>query len=77
LKFWRALKAIAKKAGLDPRRVWLHKLRASGCTRLLQRGVPLADVMHLGGWRDLKSIKRYMGRMQDDRLTAAVEAAWA
>ncbi len=25
----------------------------------------------------IDSVKRYMGRLRDDRLTAAVEAAWA
>jgi hypothetical protein len=37
----------------------------------------LPDIMALGGWRDLESVKRCMGLLQDDRLTAAVEAAWA
>jgi hypothetical protein len=34
------------------------------------------DTMHLGGWRDMKSVMRQMGRLRDDKLTAAVEAAW-
>jgi hypothetical protein len=44
---------------------------------LLQKGVPLQEVMALGGWRDLASVQRYMGLLNHDRLTAAVEAAWA
>jgi hypothetical protein len=39
--------------------------------------MPLPDIMALGGWRDMKSVMRYMGRLRDDKLTAAVEAAWA
>jgi integrase len=73
----RDLKAIAKRVGIDPGRVWLHKFRATGCTRLLQRNMPLPDVMRLGGWRDLASVQRYMGLLNHDRLTAAVEKAWA
>ena len=42
-----------------------------------QKGMPLPDIMRLGGWRDLDSVRRYMGCLQDDRLTAAVVAAWA
>jgi hypothetical protein len=33
--------------------------------------------MRLGGWKDLESVKRYRGMMQDDKLEAAVERAWA
>jgi hypothetical protein len=39
--------------------------------------MPLPDVMKLGGWRDLASVQIYMGLLNHDRLTAAVEAAWA
>lgn len=77
LKLWRKAKQIAKKVGLDPDHVWLHKFRASGTTRYFQKGMPLPDLMQLGGWRDMKSVQRYMGLLRDDRLTAAVEAAWA
>ena len=45
--------------------------------RNVQAGMPLPDVMRLGGWRDLASVQRYMGLLNHDRLTAAVEAAWA
>jgi hypothetical protein len=37
----------------------------------------LPDTMALGGWRDLGSVKRYMGLLQKDRLKLAVEAAWS
>ena len=73
----RYMKEAAVRAGVDPDHVWLHKLRASGCTRLLQSGMPLPDVMRLGGWRDLASVQRYMGLLNHDRTQAAVEAAWA
>jgi hypothetical protein len=32
--------------------------------------------MHLGGWRDLDSVRRYMGLLQKDRLKMALESAW-
>jgi hypothetical protein len=37
----------------------------------------LREVMDMGGWRDLASVQRYMGRLNHDRRQAAVEAAWA
>ena len=30
--------------------------------------MPLPDIMALGGWRDMKSVMRYMGRLRDDKL---------
>lgn len=77
LHLLRALKKIAAEVNLDPAHCWLHKFRASGATKLLQSGMPLKDVMLMGGWRDLASIQRYMGRLTEDRLEEAVEAAWA
>jgi integrase len=76
-KLLRRLKQIAKRVGFDPTHAWLHKFRATGATRYFQRGMPLPDIMALGGWRDIKSVQRYMGLLRDDKLTAAVEAAWA
>lgn len=73
----RDLKTIAKRTGIDPKRAKLHSFRRTGTTRLLQKGVPLQEVMALGGWRDLASIQRYMGLMNHDRRLAAVTAAWA
>ncbi|MGO9087921.1 MAG: hypothetical protein ACLQBK_22105 [Candidatus Sulfotelmatobacter sp.] len=35
----------------------------------------LLDIMALGGWRDLESVKRYMGLLQKDRLKLAAQAA--
>jgi integrase/recombinase XerD len=71
------LKRIAVTAGLDPAHCWLHKFRASGASRYFQAGMPLPDIMKLGGWRDVDSVKRYMGLLTKDRLEQAVESAWA
>lgn len=76
-KLLRKLKQIAKQVGIDPTGVWCHKWRASGATRMFRMGVPLPDIMATGGWRDLKSVQRYAGRLAGDRLSVVVEAAWA
>jgi integrase len=44
----RYIKDAAVRAGLDPDRVWNHKLRASSCTRSFQAGMPMSDIMRLG-----------------------------
>jgi site-specific recombinase XerD len=76
LHMLRYLKQVAGRTEFASERAWLHKFRASGATRLLQRGMPLPDVMQLGCWRDLASVQRYMGLLNHDRRLAAVEAAW-
>jgi len=73
----RYLKDAAKRAGLDPKRAKLHSFRRTGATILLQKGMPLQEVMALGGWRDLASVQRYAGLMNHARRQAAVEACWA
>jgi hypothetical protein len=39
-----------------------------GCTKLLQKGVPLPDIMHLVGWKDFDSVRRYMGLLTHSRI---------
>ena len=77
LHLLRHLKCVAQSVRLDPDRCWLHKFRASGATTLLRSGMSLTDVMHMGGWRDVASVQRYLAPLQGDRLEKAVEAAWA
>jgi integrase len=71
------LKTIAKKAGVDPKRAKLHSFRRTGATHYAQKGLPLPELMRIGGWRDLKSVQRYLGHMHQDRLSTLVESAWA
>jgi integrase len=73
----RYLKDAAKRSGFAADRAWLHKFRATGATRYFQAGMPLPDIMAMGGWRDVDSVKRYMGLLNHDRRQARVEAAWA
>jgi len=61
-KLWRTGKRIARRAKIDPGRVWLHKFSASFATRLLLAGVDVRTVMYLGGWKDMKSAEpRWQG----------------
>ena len=44
-----------------------HGLRHTGATRALAAGASIRDVMALGGWRDMKSMQRYVRPTGVDR----------
>jgi len=46
--------------GIGLPRVRFHDLRASWATACLGRGIPPAQVMSMGGWKDLKTMMIYM-----------------
>jgi integrase len=54
----RDLRGIANRVRIDPKRAKLHSFRRTGATKLLQKGLPLQEVMALGGWR-----RRAAGRL--------------
>jgi integrase len=60
LHFLDFAKNIAKRAGLDPSRVWLHKFRATFATLALRKGVDLVTVQSWLGHSDIKSTRRYL-----------------
>ena len=76
-KLLRTCKRIAKRAGLDADRWWLHKFRATFATQLFQKGLPLPDVMYLLGHTQMSSTMRYAGRLRNQMLREKVNAAWA
>jgi integrase len=51
--------------------VTIHSLRHTGATRALQNGASLRTVMKLGGWRDTKSVIRYLHAADSDVIAAA------
>jgi integrase len=60
LDFLDCLKAVAKRAGLDPADCWLHKFRATFATTCLRGGLDLATVQKYMGHSDLASTMRYL-----------------
>jgi len=58
--FLDCLKAVAKRAGLDPDMCWLHKFRATFATRCLCSGVDLRTVQEYLGHSDMESTMRYL-----------------
>jgi integrase/recombinase XerD len=75
-KLLKLCKRIAKSAGLDPARFYLHKFRATFASTLLQRGMNLRDVQYLLGHSDLKSTMRYLAKSKNRDLRKQVEAIW-
>jgi integrase/recombinase XerD len=68
------LKAIAKRAGLDPTTVWLHKWRATAATNWLRskelggRGWDIGFVREQLGHEDMKSIEHYIAVVRKEEL---------
>lgn len=72
----RSLKRCAKRAGLDPATVWVHKWRATFATTLLRRGVGIRELMAQMGHNDLKSTMRYLAVLGDNDLQMKIENVW-
>jgi integrase len=73
MNFLDECKQIAKRAGLNPERFWLHKFRATRATQLLQGGMDVKSVMKILGHTDIQSTMRYLGVQRTDVLQRQVE----
>jgi integrase/recombinase XerD len=58
--FLDCLKAVAKRAGVDPETCWLHKFRSTFATRCLCSGLDLRTVQEYLGHSDMESTMRYL-----------------
>lgn len=76
---WDRLKAIAKRAGLDPTTVWLHKWRATAATNWLRseklggKGWDIGFVRQQLGHEDLKSIEHYISHVQNAEMAMMMQ----
>ena len=66
----RAFENAVERAGIGHLR-W-HDLRHTGASWAVQNGVPLQQVMELGGWKDYRSVLRY-AHFAPDHLAEAAE----
>ena len=68
------LKAIAKKAGIDPTTVWLHKFRATAATTWLRSerfgglGMDVGWVRQPLGHEDMASIEHYVAMVRNEEM---------
>jgi integrase/recombinase XerD len=60
LDFLDCLKAVAKRANLNPEDFWLHKFRATFASWALWEGTDLRTVQHWLGHSDIESTMRYL-----------------
>ena len=71
---WDRLKAIAKRAGLDPTTVWLHKFRSTAATtwlrseRLGGKGWDIGYVRQQLGHTDMHSIEHYVAMVRNEEM---------
>jgi integrase/recombinase XerD len=76
---WDKLKAIAKRAGVDPTTCWLHKFRATAATNWLRaerlggKGWDIGYVRQQLGHEDLASIEHYVALVRNEEM-ALLEA---
>ena len=77
LDFLDCLKAVAKRAGLNPEDCWLHKFRATFATMHLQNNIDLRTVQKWLGHADLESTLRYLKPARNSAVRARVDSTFA
>jgi integrase/recombinase XerD len=72
------LRGIAKRAGLEPDRFWLHKFRATYATTMIRSGkVYLFTLAKWMGHKNTKTLERYVRAVGGMDAQTKVEAVWA
>ena len=70
------VKQSARRAGIDPKKAWPHKLRNSYATRLLRRGIDIATVSKQLGHSTITVTSRYLAALEDEELQSKVTKVW-
>ena len=75
----RLCKSVAKRAGMDQDKFWLHKFRATYATHCLREGMDLETLRKQLGHRDVESLRRYLEALKGEecmKKVAEIFAAW-
>ena len=75
----RLCKSVAKSAGMDQDKFWLHKFRATYATHCLREGMDLETLRKQLGHRDVESLRRYLEALKGEecmKKVAEIFAAW-
>ncbi len=75
----RLCKCVARRAGMDPKRFWLHKFRATYSTHCLREGMDVETLRKQLGHRDVESLRRYLEALKGEecaKKVAEIFAAW-
>jgi integrase/recombinase XerD len=74
---YKRLKSLAKRAGVDPKKVRPHVLRHTFATEAIRRGIPLPVVQRMLGHHDVKVTQIYLHLASEDVYREYWRAFWS
>jgi integrase len=73
----RLCQRVARRAGMDADRFWLHKFRATYATHCLRKGMDLETLRAQLGHRDTESLRRYIEALKGEERAKKVAEVFA
>lgn len=73
----RLCQRVARRAGMDTDKFWLHKFRANYATHCLRKGMDLETLRAQLGHRDTESLRRYIEALKGEERAKKVAEVFA